>query len=408
MILNMMTKRAKRTKLKQNISKPYNSVIIGPMKFTCGPHRLTRCFGLIFLFLFLASTASAQTVHNSYQGTWKGEVQAVTQEETRTIPGTETQHIYQTIEAEILDGPQKGDVITIENDFLELTVGDKFYFNHVQYIDGTEAYGVVNIDRTGSLLWLAALFVAAVVGFGGWQGVRALAALAGSFYVIFYLLMPGILNGWSPLLASVLVAGGILFAAIFFTHGFNRESIVAYVGTMCAVFITSLLAIGSVHFTSLTGFTDESTTYLNINTGGTLDFTAILIGAIIIGVLGVLDDIAVTQAAVVTELYNSNAALTRRQVYYKALRVGREHVGALINTLALAYTGAAFPLLLHFYSSASSVSMSINNELFATEIVRTIVGSIGLILTVPIVTLAAVLYLKDYKPKHSHTHVHHH
>ena len=133
-----------------------------------------------------------------------------------------------------------------------------------------------------------------------------------------------------------------------------------------------------------------------------------MLGAIIIGVLGVLDDIAVTQAAIVTELYGSNASLSRLEVYKKALRIGREHVGALVNTLVLAYTGASLPLLLHFYTASSSISSAINTELFATEIVRTIVGSIGLVLAVPIVTLLAVLYLKDYTPKNPHSHTHHH
>ncbi len=205
-----------------------------------------------------------------------------------------------------------------------------------------------------------------------------------------------------------MVASVILFAAIFFTHGFNRESAVAYGGTMIAVFLTSLFAIFSVDLTGLSGFATEASTYLNFNTRGALDFTSLLLGAMIIGVLGVLDDIAVTQAAIVTELYNSNPSLSRGDVYKRALRVGREHVGALVNTLVLAYAGASLPLLLHFYTASSSLSMSINTELFATEIVRTIVGSIGLILAVPIVTLLAVFYLKGYKSKHSHSHGHGH
>ncbi len=131
-------------------------------------------------------------------------------------------------------------------------------------------------------------------------------------------------------------------------------------------------------------------------------------GAIIIGVLGVLDDIAVTQAAVVTELYNSNKELSRKEVFSRALRVGREHVGALVNTLILAYTGAALPLILYAYASPSSFEMAANSEIFATEIVRSIVGSIGLILTVPIVTLLAVFYLKNYKGKGGHSHAHSH
>ena len=360
------------------------------------------------LFLLLSPVVHAQEIHNDYQGTWHGKVVEVLDEEVRTIPGTDTEHLYQSIKAEVLDGPKQGEVITIENDYLALEKGDKFYFNYNVYIDGSETYGIISIDRLDSLLVIIGIFILAVIIFGGWQGVRSLGALAGSFFAIFYILMPGILGGWHPLLLSVLVASGILFAAIFLTHGFNRESVVAYSGTMIAVLLTGLFALFSVHITDLSGFASEAATYLNFNTRGSLDFTALLLGAIIIGVLGVLDDIAVTQAAIVTELYTSNPSLSRTEVYRKALRVGREHVGALVNTLVLAYTGASLPLLLHFYLASSDISMAINTELFATEIVRTIVGSIGLILAVPIVTLLAVFYLRGYEPKHAHTHSHGH
>ncbi len=213
--------------------------------------------------------------------------------------------------------------------------------------------------------------------------------------------------GSSPGPASFLVAAGILFAAIFMTHGFNRESLVAYSGTMIAVLITSILAIISVDLTHLSGFTGEESTYLNFNTGGTLDFSHLLLGVIIIGMLGVLDDIAVTQAAVVTELYQSNKNISHKDVYHRAMRVGREHVGALVNTLVLAYTGISLPLLLYFYISPINLGAMINLEMFATEIVRMIISSIGLILTVPIVTYLASRYLKNYTPKHPHTHHHH-
>jgi uncharacterized membrane protein len=367
------------------------------------------CF-FIFVGAFSAHLSSAQELFNEDQGVWKARVIKVLDEETRPILGTDTVHLYQTITAEALGGPKEGEIITIENDYLELQEGDKFYFNYVVYMDGTEDYGVINIDRTASLFAFIALFVLAIVLFGGKQGVRSLFALAGSFFVIFYILLPGILGGWNPLFASVAVASGILFAAIFFTHGFNRESAVAYAGTMIAVFLTSIFAMIAVFATDLSGFTDEATTYLNFNTGGKLDFTALLLGAIIIGVLGVLDDVAVTQAAVVTELYQSNQSLSRIDVFKKAIRVGREHVSALVNTLVLAYTGASLPLLLHFYVAAEDFGMTINTELFATEIIRTIVGSIGLVMAVPIVTLLASYYLKGYTPKrtqaHSHSHTH--
>jgi uncharacterized membrane protein len=367
-------------------------------------------------FLFLSVVLSfvlplighAQEIHNEYEATWRGKVLDVVTQEMRAIPGTDTEHLYQTLRVEILDGPRAGEEITIENDYLELDAGDKFYFNYLVYVNGEEVYAVTNIDRRDSLIFLSLLFVVAVVTFGGWQGVRSLIALGGSFAAIFYVLLPGLLHGWSPLLLSFIVASGILFAAIFFTHGFNCESAVAYGGTMLAVFLTGILAVIAVHISDLSGFMSDESVYLNFNTQGSLNFTGLLLGAIIIGVLGVLDDIAVTQAAVVTELYTSNPSMSRREVYGRALRVGREHVSALVNTLVLAYTGVSLPLLLYFYLSPVSFSSLVNAEIFATEIVRTIVGSIGLIMTVPIVTGLAVLYLKGYKPKHTGAHGHRH
>lgn len=367
---------------------------------------------LILFALALASLlptfVSAQELHDDYQGTYRGKVLEVLDEKMREIPGTNTEHLFQTIKAEVLDGPKTGEIITIENDYLELDKGDKFYFNYNIDIDGVKSYGIINIDRRDSLFILVALFILTVIVFGGKQGVRSLLALVGSFFAIFYILLPGLLHGWNPLLASFLVASGILFVAIFFTHGFNRESAVAYGGTMVAVLITGILAILAVNGTDLSGFASDESIYLNFNTRGSIDFTSLLLGAIIIGVLGVLDDIAITQAAVVTELYSSNPNMSRREVYTRAIRVGREHVSALVNTLVLAYTGASLPLLLYFYLSPASFGATVNSEIFATEIVRTIVGSIGLILTVPIVTLLAVFYLKDYKSKHNHSHSHHH
>lgn len=361
---------------------------------------------LTALFLCAPVVTTAQELHDDRQGTFRGKVLEVLSSETRIVPGTDTEHLYQSIRAEVLGGPQKGEIILIENDYLELDKGDKFYFNHYIYIDGREDYGIINIDRRASLVLLVLIFVGVIVLFGRWQGVRALAALGGSFVAIIFILLPGILNGWNPLLASFSVAGGILFAAIFFTHGFNRESVVAYAGTMIAVLLTAVFAIFAVHITDLSGFATEETTYLNFNTNGTFNFTDLLLGAFIIGFLGVLDDIAVTQSVVVSELFSSNPNITRGEVYRRAMRVGREHVGALVNTLVLAYTGASLPLLLYLSSGFGDFSTLINLEIFATEIVRIIVGSIGLVLTVPIVTLLAVRYLKGYESKHSHTHSH--
>lgn len=361
---------------------------------------------LLVLFIvcatFIPTALFAQEVYDPYQGTYRAKVVDIIDEEFRELPGLDTPHLFQTLEVTILNGPQEGSTVTTSNDYLKLETGDKFFFNYDVDVDGTERYTVVNRDRRGALVWLFILFVAVIIFFARWQGVRSLIALGLSFLAIIYVLIPGILNGWNPLFASFLVAAGILFAAIYFTHGFNRESTVAYTGTMLAVVITGVIAIISVNITDLSGFTGDETTYLNFNTQGLINFQSLLLGAIIIGILGVLDDIAVTQAAVVTELYNSNNSITPKEVYARAMRVGREHVGALVNTLVLAYTGVSLPLVLYFSMSPAGFGSIVNLEIFATEIVRMIISSIGLVLTVPIVTGLAVIYLKDYKPKHTH------
>ncbi len=358
---------------------------------------------------FSTNTTFAQEAYDEYQATWKGKVLEVLSVESVEIEGTETNEKLQSIKVEILNGPRAKEVIIIKDDYLKLRKGDKLFFDYFLTLEGRGFFQVKDFYRMHTLIFFIIFFVFVVIIFGGFQGVRSLMALAGSFFALFYVLMPGLLAGWSPVLSSILVAGIILFVAIFFTHGFNRESAVSYFGTMFAVALTGVLAYLAVDLNNLSGFATEESVYLNFNTQGSLDFKGLLLGAIIIGVLGVLDDIAVTQSAVVTELFNANPNLTRREVYKRAIRIGREHVSALVNTLVLAYTGSALPVLLYFYASPSTLLMSVNSEVFATEIIRAIVGSVGLILTVPVVTFFATIYLKGYKGKgHSHVHSHGH
>ncbi len=338
----------------------------------------------------------------------RAKVVEVLKQEVKDVPGTDVQSTYQTIVAEIIEGNRKGDIVTIENDFLVLEKGDKFFLRHlVDGVDGREMYTVRDVDRQNVIIGFIVLFALAVVAFSGKQGLRSLLSLVGSFVVIMYILVPSLLNGYPPVLMSILIATTILFLAIFLTHGFNRESVVAFAGTVTAVILTGILAYLGVELASLSGFASDEAVYLNFNTRGVLDFSGLLLGGIMIGVLGVLDDIAITQAAVVSELYSSAPELSKKEVYKKAIRVGKEHAGALVNTLALAYTGVSLPLLLLFSNSDSSMASIINQEIFATEIIRTTVGSIGLIMTVPITTLLAVYFLKNYKGKHrGHVHVH--
>ncbi len=364
---------------------------------------------LVLLLSFFPGLLYAQEIIVDKTEIIKAEVIDVLDQRKEEVFGIKTESIIQTISVKILEGEKKGNIITIDNDYIILKKGQKFFLYHsIDGLNANETYLVRDVDRRPVVISFVALFVIVVLFFSGKQGLRSLAGLAGSFFVILYVLIPGLLNGYPPVITSVLVATIILFFAIYFTHGFNRLSTVAFAGTVLAVIITGVLAYVGVTLSHFTGLVSEEAFYLNLNTRGALDLAGLLLGGIMIGVLGVLDDIAVTQTAVVRELYASASHLSAKVIYKKALSVGREHVGALVNTLALAYTGASLPLLL-FFSSGNSVTGSvINQEIFATEIIRTVVGSIGLILTVPITTLLAVYWMKGGRGKATLSHTGHH
>lgn len=363
---------------------------------------------LFFLLPTANQIALSQEIHQDFQGAWKAKVEKVVSEEKVLIPGTDTETVVQVLEARIMEGERSGEIISLQNDYIPLKIGDTFFLNFLITIDGREIFSVRDVDRRPTLIIFSLLFAFTILIFGGWQGLRALLGLFGTFLVIIYILLPLLLNGYPPVLTSTLIATIVLFLAIYFTHGFNRESTVAFTGTILAVSITSVLAFLSVKIGRLSGFASDEAIYLNFSTFGQLDLSGLLLAGIIIGVLGVLDDIAITQSAVVSELYGTNPNLSKKEVYSKALRVGREHAGALVNTLALAYTGAALPLLMLFSISESSIGMIVNQEVFALEILRTIVGSIGLVLTIPITTLIAVFVLEKYKGQKPKIEHHHH
>ena len=366
--------------------------------------------GLMALFFCGAFFVAAQEIHQDLEEVLKAEVVEIVREEERMVPGTDTPTTVQTIRARVTEGAREGEVIEFENDFIVLTEGQRFYLNHLAFIDGGEMYMVRDVDRTRGIIALLCLFAGAVVLLGGMQGVRSLLSLIVSFAVIVWALFPLLLAGYSPIAVSIVLGSLILALALFLTHGVSLRSLAAWLGASLSIVITGLVAYFGTELLSLSGFFSDETVYLNLNTNGLLDFKGLLLGGIIIGVLGVLDDIAVTQVAVVAELHATDPTLTPQELFARALRVGREHVSALVNTIVLAYAGVALPLLLFFAHTQSSLLDVLNNEIFATEIVRTIAGSIGLIATVPIATALAVFFAQrtNLVSPGEKAHTHHH
>lgn len=352
--------------------------------------KLLIIIALLFPVPFLAQ-AQAE-LHQDFKETVAATVIDAGETTERTVPGTDTSTSIQEITVTIEEGTQTGRTVTFENELMPVKDGERVFLNYMQTINGDEYFILMDVDRRVELLLLVGLFVALLLWFSGMQGVRSLFSLLASILAIVFLLVPALLAGWNPVLASLAIASIILAAVLFGTHGIKPRIIIAFAGTYSAVLITCLIVYVFTDAMRLSGLSSDEAVFLNFATRGSLDFAGLLLGSIIIGILGVLDDVSITQASVVQELKAANSSLGFDELYKRAIRVGRDHIGSLVNTLALAYVGVSLPLVLLLSRAESTLSLTLNQEVLAAEITRIVIGSIGLILAVPLTTLVAAWY----------------
>ncbi|MCG7204197.1 YibE/F family protein [Streptomyces arenae] len=258
-------------------------------------------------------------------------------------------------------------------------------------------YSVTDVDRKFPMALLAGIFAFAVVVVGRLRGVMALVALAVSFMVLTLFILPAILQGSNPLLVAVVGSSAIMLIALYMCHGLSARTSVAVLGTLVSLCLIGLLGSEFIDWAALTGNTDDNTGLIH-GLYPSIDMSGLLLAGVIIGSLGVLDDVTVTQTSAVWELHEANPTMGWRGLYRAGIRIGRDHIASVVNTLVLAYAGAALPLLLLFSIAQSSVTTVANSELVAEEIVRTLVGSIGLVASVPVTTLLAALVVSADRP----------
>ncbi|MEA2433896.1 MAG: hypothetical protein QOG54_1353, partial [Actinomycetota bacterium] len=251
-------------------------------------------------------------------------------------------------------------------------------------------YFFLDFDRRIPLLALAIVFSVVVIALSRWRGLAALAGLVVSLLVLVKFVLPAILEGSDPLWVAVVGGSVIMLLALYLAHGLNAATTTAVLGTLAALFLTGLLALFFVNISIFTGAGSEEAAFLQI-TQSQVNLQGLLLASIIIGTLGVLDDVTVTQASAVWELHKANPEYGIRNLYRSGIRIGRDHIASTVNTLVLAYAGASLPLFLLFSVSNRGLSQVLNTETVAEEIVRTLVGSIGLIASVPITTGLAAL-----------------
>ncbi|MFH9615375.1 YibE/F family protein [Streptomyces pratensis] len=251
-------------------------------------------------------------------------------------------------------------------------------------------YSVTDVDRSVPMALLAGIFALAVVVVGRLRGLMALVALAVSFGVLTLFILPAILQGSNPLVVAVIGASAIMLIALYACHGLTARTSVAVIGTLISLLLIGLLGSLFIDWASLSGNTDDNTGLIH-GLYPDIDMSGLLLAGVIIGSLGVLDDVTVTQTSAVWELHQADPTMGVRGLYRAGIRIGRDHIASVVNTLVLAYAGAALPLLLLFSIAQSSVGTVANSELVAEEIVRTLVGSIGLVASVPVTTVLAAL-----------------
>lgn len=297
-----------------------------------------------------------------------------------------------TAELAIISGSDRGKQITAQYEpgiAGKLKIGDIVVVNK----PGTQdSYYIIDPYRINSLIFYILLFFAVAIYFGRKRGIFAILGLVVSVLLIFYYLVPRIIAGGSPLGTSLITALLIAITSLFVAHGVSRRTAIAFAGTIISLGLAVITDLVLVYTTKLTGTGSEEAAYLQFG-NSPVDLQGILLAGILIGVLGILDDITTAQVACVEEIHSANSSLTFRELYERGLSVGREHIASLINTLVLAYVGVSLPIILLIVSSkGGSLWVVMNNGFMAEEIVRTLVGSLTLVVAVPLTTFLAAHY----------------
>ncbi|MBI4812680.1 YibE/F family protein [Candidatus Falkowbacteria bacterium] len=276
--------------------------------------------------------------------------------------------------------------------------GDGVVVSYDKDANGHDIFYVTNFIRRGKLYFLAAIFLAIILLVGRWWGFRAILGLVFSLLVIIKFIIPKILTGGNPLYISLVYSFIIIIVGTYLVYGLNKKSSVSILGISLSIAVVGILSVFFANLCRLAGFAQEETIFITGLTGGAIDLRGLLLAGFIIGALGVLDDLAVSQVSVVQELHKLNPGLPKMEIYKRAMRVGVDHISSMVNTLFLAYAGVSLPLLLLFTFKQppfETFGQVINHEVIAIEIIRTLVGSIGLAVAAPITTfLAAHFYAR--------------
>jgi uncharacterized membrane protein len=354
-----------------------------------------RRFCILFILFVVAGTGWAPPAY-AQEEVLEGVITRVVSTATAESPGV--------VEVLVTAGSLRGETVQVElavvtsGPGISYGPGDRVLLDSGLDAGGNRTFFIVEYVRRDALLWLFAVFAAVALVVAGWRGLTSLLGLGFSFVVIFLVILPSISAGLDPVLTALTAAVLIAPVTFYIAHGISRKTTVAIIGALLALALTGILAQVFTDVARLTGYAAEETSFLQQIKGGALNIRGLYLAGVIIGTLGVLDDITISQAAIVQQLIAARHTLTGRELFARAMSVGRDHIAALVNTLVLVYAGAAMPLLLLFTESAQPFGQLVNYEIVSQEIIRTLVGSTGLVAAVPLTTLLAIYVLQPDAP----------
>ncbi len=325
-------------------------------------------------------------------------------EEAVEVEGLYNDLKMQKVKIKITSGKYKGHTLDIENHLSSNQVydilvkkGDKIVVMLEEYEDGYEVY-VADFQRAHYILYLSILFIGLILVIGKTKGLKAIISLVLTILAILYILLPQILKGVDPVPISILISIGVTIITIFLVAGINYKSISAILGTSAGVIIAGAISyyVGlKIHLTGLSA--EEATMLMYIPQEISFNFRNLLFAGIILGALGAVMDVGMSIASAIDEIHNANNNLTRKELFISGMNVGKDIMGTMTNTLILAYTGSSIPLLLLFMAYETSLVKVLNLDVIATEAIRSLSGSIGLVLTIPITALIASILTKSQK-----------
>ena len=367
--------------------------------------RLFILLSFLFVFFFFPPLVSAQEqVSETF---YKAQVNEIVTE-GETFVENDQPLPYQTVKLSVLDGDKKGTEITVDHGKVstirndqKVAVGEKVVVLALPTPNGLQ-YQIIDRYRLDSLIPILLFFFVLVLALSRWKGLGSIVGLIVSISVILLFIVPQILAGRDPLFISIIGSLFIMATTLYLAHGFSRKTHIALFSTFVSLILTGILAYLFVNVAKLSGLGNDDAMSIAFGVTESINFKGLLLGGIIIGALGVLDDITTNLSAVVEELYKANPSFSFKQLVIRSLRVGSEHITSLVNTLVLAYAGAGLPLFLFLILNplGHPLWVILNSEILVEEIIRTLAGSIGLVLAVPITAVFAswvVIYYEKQK-----------